>query len=78
MPNVFDPDRLFRPSDDELRAIATTGTLAVWRCEGRGPAYITFGNGDGTKGRGGVRYLGSDLNQWLADRRRVPPKPKAA
>ena len=33
-------------------------TLAVWRCEGRGPQY--------TKGAGSIRYRRHDLENWLS------------
>ena len=62
---VFEPNKLYLPSDDELRAIATKGTLAVWRTEGRGPAYIRLAR---TK----VVYKGSDLNEWLEERTERP------
>ena len=60
----FQHDRYYRPADPEMRLIATQGTLAVWRCEGRGPAYVRFGNR--------VLYEGDTLNQWL-DAHRVEP-----
>ena len=53
----FEPERYYAPGDPEMRLIATKGTLAVWRCERKGPRYTRFGNR--------VFYLGSDLNGWL-------------
>ena len=56
----FDPDRYYRAFDPEMRLIATVGTLAVWRHEGKGPPYVRFGNR--------VLYRGSDVNTWLDER----------
>jgi len=61
---LFDSDKLYRPSDPAMRAIATEGTLAVWRCKGQGPAFFKIGCR--------VAYRGADLNAWL-DARRVEP-----
>ena len=61
----FNPEQYYRAGDPALSVIATTGTLAVWRHQGRGPRFIKFGNR--------VLYLGSDLNAWL-DSHLVEPK----
>ena len=53
----FDPDRYYRTTDQELRLIATRGTLSQWRHRGEGPPYVRFGNR--------VLYRGSELNAWL-------------
>ena len=53
----FKPDQYYRTSDPALALIATPGTLAVWRCHGKGPRYTRFGNR--------ILYLGVDLNAWL-------------
>ena len=53
----FDPDQYYRTVDPALAVIATRGTLAVWRHEGKGPRYVRFGNR--------VLYQGADLNAWL-------------
>ena len=60
----FDPDRYYRPADEEMRLIATKATLAFWRHEGRGPAYVK----NGTR----ILYRGADLNDYL-DSRVVQP-----
>ena len=54
---MFDNDRLYLAGDPALLALGRPSTLAHWRCEGRGPAYIKIGPR--------VAYRGSDLNQWL-------------
>lgn len=50
-----------------MRLIATVGTLAVWRHEGRGPPYLRVGNR--------ILYSGADLNAFL-DACRVEPTEK--
>lgn len=66
---MFDPNRLFFTNDSEILALAPYSTLAHWRSEGRGPAYIKIG--------ARVAYRGSDLNNWLAAQT-VRPQPDAA
>lgn len=57
---MFDPDKLYLTDDPALLVLGRPLTLAHWRCEGRGPAYI--------KMNGRVAYRGSDLNEWLEAR----------
>ena len=64
----FDPDRFYRGDDPEMRIIATAGTLARWRCEGRGPAYSKSGYGQGAR----ILYQGIDILAFLAERKTVP------
>ena len=67
----FDPERLYRPSDPELRAIASVGQLSQWRHHNRGPAFI--------KAETKVFYAGADLIRWLEENRvRTPDQPAAA
>ena len=40
----FAEDRYYRPGDPELDTIASRGTLATWRWQGRGPRYTKYGN----------------------------------
>ena len=54
---MFDPDKLYLATDPALRAIAPASTMAHWRCEGRGPAYVKLGLK--------VAYKGADLNDWI-------------
>ena len=65
----FDPDKYYRPTDEQMRLIATKGTLAFWRSVGRGPEYVKNG--------ARVLYHGAALNQYL-DERVVQPVPVAA
>ena len=57
---MFEDDRLYFTGDLALKALAPYSTLAHWRSEGRGPAFIKIG--------WRVAYRGADLNDWLASR----------
>ena len=61
---MFDPEKLYLTSDPDLLALAPYSTMAHWRCEGRGPAFIKIGSK--------VAYRGADLNAWL-DAQTVQP-----
>lgn len=61
---MFDDNRLYPADHPDLRQIAPYSTMAHWRCEGRGPAFIKIGLR--------VAYRGRDLNAWL-DARTVRP-----
>ena len=54
---MFDNSKLYLTSDPELLVIGRPMTLAHWRSEGRGPAYVKLGMR--------VAYRGSDLNTWI-------------
>ncbi len=58
------PDGFYPPDSPELRALAAVQTLARWRHEGKGPAYMKSGSR--------IVYRGSDVLAWL-DARRVEP-----
>ena len=61
---MFQDNKLYLTNDPALKAIGPYSTLAHWRSEGRGPAYVKIG--------AKVAYLGRDLNEWLASRTVVP------
>ena len=61
---MFKPDRLYLTDDLELLAIWKASTLANWRYERRGPAYMKVGKR--------VYYRGADLNDFLL-KHRVDP-----
>lgn len=61
---MFDETKIYMAGDPVLRAFAPYSTLAHWRSEGRGPAYIKIGSR--------VAYRGTDLNRWLLARTVVP------
>ena len=64
---MLDETRLYMTDDPALRAIAPYSTMAHWRCEGRGPAFIKIGPR--------VAYSGRALNEWLASRTVQPKEP---
>ena len=53
----FEPERLYRTTDPELRSISARSTLAHWRHQGVGPRYMCIGSR--------VLYRGSDLNRFF-------------
>lgn len=57
---MFDEDTLYLTDDPALLVLGRPSTLAHWRSEGRGPAFIKLG--------ARVAYRGSDLNRWLIAR----------
>ena len=57
---MFEDGKLYLTNDPMLLVIGRPSTLAHWRSEGRGPAFVKMGRR--------VAYRGSDLNKWLADR----------
>ena len=54
---MFDPDKLFTADDPLMRQIAPLGTLANWRSQRKGPAFVRLGKR--------VAYKGADLNRWI-------------
>ena len=65
----FAEDRYYRPQDPALRLIATVGSLALWRHQGKGPAFHKLGRK--------ILYHGRDLNRWLDEHRVEPVKAQA-
>ena len=57
---MFDDSKIYLTTDPALAVIAAPSTMAHWRSEGRGPAYIKLGLR--------VGYLGRALNEWIASR----------
>ena len=57
---MFDDHKLYLAGDPALLVLGRPSTLAHWRSEGRGPAFIKLG--------ARVAYRGSDLNEWLVSR----------
>ena len=54
---MFDPDKLYLTHDAALLVLGRPSTLAHWRSEGRGPAFIKIGSR--------VAYAGTALSDWL-------------
>lgn len=61
---MFDENTLYPANDPAVLKLAPYSTMAHWRSEGRGPAYIKLGSR--------VVYAGKALNEWLAARTVVP------
>lgn len=57
---MFDETKIYLAGDPALKVLAPYSTLAHWRSEGRGPAFIKLGHK--------VAYSGKALNDWLAAR----------
>ncbi len=57
----IDPEHYYTPTAPELRPVAAVQTLARWRHEGRGPAFVKSGSR--------VLYKGADVLAWLEARR---------
>ena len=57
---MFDEGKFYFTNDPALTALAPYSTLAHWRSEGRGPAFIKVGMK--------VAYSGPDLNRWIESR----------
>ena len=53
----IDPNLYYAPTAPELRPLAAVQTLARWRHEGRGPAFVKSG--------ARVLYQGCDILAWL-------------
>ena len=54
---MFDPDTLYTANDPVMRQIAPVGTLANWRSQRKGPAYVRLGKR--------VAYKGADVLDWI-------------
>ena len=54
---MYEDKKLYLANDPALRPLGSYMTLAHWRHEGRGPAFVRLGRRIG--------YRGSDLNRWL-------------
>ena len=62
---MFDDDKFYFTDHSAVLALAPYSTMAHWRSEGRGPAYVKIGSR--------VAYSGRALNEWL-EARTVKPK----
>jgi hypothetical protein len=60
---------LLRPSEAARLMGVRPKTLANWRCQGIGPAFVKFGP---PSSRAAVRYNRGDLLKWIAARTREP------
>lgn len=65
----LDPDRFYRPRDDEMRKFASVDQLAQWRHQGIGLPWHKIGQK--------IYYSGADLIRYLNEVRVEPQaKPK--
>ena len=62
---MFENEKIYLTDDPALKVLGPYSTLAHWRSQGRGPAFIKIG--------ARVAYRGSDLNAWL-EQRTIRPK----
>lgn len=62
---MFDDGRIYLTDDPALLVLGRPSTLAHWRSEGCGPAFVKLGMR--------VGYLGRALNEWIKART-VQPK----
>ena len=61
---MFNPTKFYATDDLALLVLGRPSTLAHWRSEGRGPAFVKLGSR--------VVYRGRDLLDWI-ERRTVTP-----
>ncbi len=62
-------DPLLNDAEAAKRLCVSAATLRSWRCRGIGPAFIKMGRG----AKAPVRYSESDIEQYIAQCRQVPP-----
>ena len=67
---MFDAEKLYQTDDPALREIAPVSTMAHWRSQGKGPAFLRLGKR--------VVYKGAHLNEWLETRVVRPGAPAGA
>ena len=54
---MFEDAKFYLTNDPALLVLGRPSTLAHWRSEGRGPAFVKLGMR--------VGYLGRALNEWI-------------
>ena len=67
---LFEDAKLYITDDPALLKLGKPSTLAHWRSEGRGPAFVKLGSR--------VAYKGADLNAWIESRTVRPTETSAA
>jgi phage terminase Nu1 subunit (DNA packaging protein) len=60
--------KLFNDSEAAAQLGVSPSTLRSWRCRGIGPSFVKMGRGR----KSPVRYHSLDLEQFIAESRRVP------
>lgn len=66
----INPDELIRDTSAAEMLGQTRGTLATWRSQGRGPAFVKLGRS--------VFYRRADIHSFVAAQRRDPAGAKNA
>lgn len=61
--------RLMNDAQAALKLGVSPATLRSWRCRGIGPSFVKMGVGK----KAPVRYSASDVEQFIAECRQVPP-----
>ena len=61
--------KLLNDSEAAAQLGVSPATLRSWRCRGIGPSFVKMGRGR----KSPVRYHSSDLEQFIAQCRQVPP-----
>jgi hypothetical protein len=61
--------RLLTDNEAARELGVSAATLRSWRCRGIGPSFIKMGRG----AKAPVRYSASDIVQFIAECRQVPP-----
>ena len=56
-PSPFEPGRLYRTNHPALKSLASVKTMAMWRCDLKGPSFIRSGSR--------ILYRGHDLNRAI-------------
>jgi len=62
-------ERLLTDSEAAEQLGVSAATLRSWRCRGIGPDFIKMGSGS----KAPVRYSATDIAQFIAECRQVPP-----
>ena len=57
---MFDDNAIYFTGDTALLVLGRPSTLAHWRSQGDGPAFVKLGSR--------VAYRGVDLNRWVESR----------
>lgn len=67
---MFDPDKLYLANDPALAVIGSYWTMARWRSQGQGPAFVKLGSR--------VAYSGAALTEWIERQTVRPGEPATA
>ena len=74
MATILDPNAIYTPAETAALLGIAERTLTNWRCVGKGPRPTRLHEGE----RAPVKYVGSAIAAYLADRTAAWPTPTAA